>query len=71
MPKTLIATVAAAVVALSASTFAGDRDFEDVFVVKESSETPTVVLSGNVVPFKSDAGGAAARTRQVHRRYRG
>ena len=52
MPKTLIATVAAAVVALSASTFAGDRDFEDVFVVKESSETPTVVLSGNVVPFK-------------------
>lgn len=52
MLKTLIATVAAAVVALSASTFAGDRDFEDVFVVKESSETPTVVLSGNVVPFK-------------------
>lgn len=52
MHKTLIATVAAAVVALSASTFARDRDFEDVFVVKESSETPTVVLSGNVVPFK-------------------
>ena len=52
MPKTLIATVTAAVVALSVSTFARDRDFEDVFVVKESSETPTVVLSGNVVPFK-------------------
>ncbi|MEZ5588731.1 MAG: efflux RND transporter periplasmic adaptor subunit [Sedimenticolaceae bacterium] len=52
MHKTLIATVTAAVVALSVSTFARDRDFEDVFVVKESSETPTVVLSGNVVPFK-------------------
>lgn len=52
MQKTLIATVTAVVIALSASSHARDREFEDVFVVKESSETPTVVVSGSVVPFK-------------------
>ena len=52
MLKTLIATVTAAAIALSASAFARDREFQDIFVVKESSEIPTVVLSGNVVPFK-------------------
>ncbi|MCG6966074.1 MAG: efflux RND transporter periplasmic adaptor subunit [Chromatiaceae bacterium] len=52
MHKILIATVTAAAVALSAPTFARDREFEDIFVVKESSEVPTVVVSGSVVPFK-------------------
>lgn len=52
MHKTLIATLTAAVIAFSAPASARDRDFEDVFVVKESSETPTVVVSGTVVPFK-------------------
>jgi len=52
MHKTLIATVTATAIALSALTFARDREFQDVFVVKESSEIPTVVVSGNVVPFK-------------------
>ena len=52
MLKTLIATVTAAVVGLSAAGYARERDFADVFVVKESSEVPTVVVSGNVVPFK-------------------
>jgi len=52
MLKTLIATVTAAAIALSASAFARDREFQDIFVVKESSEIPTVVVSGNVVPFK-------------------
>lgn len=54
MLKTLIATVTATAIALSASTSASprDRDYVDIFVVKESSETPTVVVSGNVVPFK-------------------
>ncbi len=53
MHRILIATVTAAAVALSAPTFAQDSVFQDVFVVKESSEVPTVVVSGNVVPFKS------------------
>lgn len=52
MLKTLIATVAAATVGLSAASYAVAREVADVFVVKESSETPTVVVSGNVVPFK-------------------
>jgi multidrug efflux pump subunit AcrA (membrane-fusion protein) len=52
MQKTLIATLTAATLALSAPSFARDREFDDVFVVKESSEIPTVVVSGNVVPFK-------------------
>jgi multidrug efflux pump subunit AcrA (membrane-fusion protein) len=52
MHKHLIATIAAAVVVLSTSVSAVQREFEDIFVVKESSETPTVVISGSVVPFK-------------------
>jgi len=52
MYKSLIATAAAIAIALSASAFARDREFQDVFVVKESSEIPTVVVSGSVVPFK-------------------
>jgi multidrug efflux pump subunit AcrA (membrane-fusion protein) len=52
MQKTLIATVTVAAVALTASAIARDQVFEDVFLVKESTETPTVVISGSVVPFK-------------------
>lgn len=52
MHRTLIATVTAALVALGSSGHARDSDFEDIFVVKQSTEIPTVVLSGNVVPFK-------------------
>jgi multidrug efflux pump subunit AcrA (membrane-fusion protein) len=52
MLKTLIATVTAAAVGLSVSALAVERDFADVFVVKESSQTPTVMVSGSVVPFK-------------------
>jgi len=52
MLKTLIATVTATAITLSVSASPRDRDYVDIFVVKESSETPTVVVSGNVVPFK-------------------
>ena len=52
MHKTLIATVTVAAMMLPASAIARDRGFEDIFVVKESTETPTVSISGNVVPFK-------------------
>jgi multidrug efflux pump subunit AcrA (membrane-fusion protein) len=52
MQNTLIATVTAAAIALSASTFAREREYEDIFVVKESTEIPTIVVSGSVVPFK-------------------
>ena len=52
MHKILVATVTAAAVALSWPGHARNRDFEDIFVVKESTETPTVVISGSVVPFK-------------------
>ncbi|MCB1785392.1 MAG: efflux RND transporter periplasmic adaptor subunit [Chromatiaceae bacterium] len=52
MRKTLIATVAATLVVAAASSTARDRDVQDVFVVKESTEIPTVVVSGSVVPFK-------------------
>ena len=55
MHKTSIVTVTVAAVAaavLSASAYARGQEFQDVFVVKESTETPTVVISGNVVPFK-------------------
>lgn len=54
MRSTLIACLTAVAVVLSTSAPASDRDrgYQDVFVVKESSEVPTVVVSGNVVPFK-------------------
>ncbi len=52
MQNTLIAALTVAMLALSATSFARDREFEDIFVVKESSEIPTVVVSGSVVPFK-------------------
>lgn len=53
MFRTLTATALAAAIALSsAPTMARDTGYTDVFVVKESSEVPTVVVSGNVVPFK-------------------
>ena len=52
MHKTLIVAVTVAAVALSAQAYARGQVFEDVFVVKESTETPTVVISGSVVPFK-------------------
>lgn len=53
MRKSLIASATAAALLLTLPALARDRQYEDVFVVKESSETPTVVISGNVVPFKA------------------
>ena len=52
MQKTLISLFLTATVVFGAAAVARDGQFEDVFVVKQSSETPTVVISGNVVPFK-------------------
>lgn len=52
MQKTLISVFLTATVVFGAAAVARDGQFEDVFVVKQSSETPTVVISGNVVPFK-------------------
>ena len=49
---TTIATITAATIALSASTVARQSEYADIFVVRESSEKPTVVVSGSVVPFK-------------------
>jgi multidrug efflux pump subunit AcrA (membrane-fusion protein) len=45
-------TVAAVVLSTSATARGLDQRFSDIFVVKESTETPTVVISGSVVPFK-------------------
>lgn len=52
MQTTLIALLTAAAVTLASSAQARDTEYADIFVVKESSETPTVVISGSVVPFK-------------------
>lgn len=52
MEKILQATLIAVAMMLGATSFAQDRQFGDVFVVKASSEMPTVVISGSVVPFK-------------------
>lgn len=54
MHKTLIATVTAATLALSVPVFGAESpaDADGIFVVKESSETPSIVVSGSVVPFK-------------------
>ncbi|MGB5254926.1 MAG: efflux RND transporter periplasmic adaptor subunit [Sedimenticolaceae bacterium] len=52
MHKLFIATVAAAAVVSSASTVARGGEYQDVFIVEESTEAPTVVVSGTVVPFK-------------------
>lgn len=52
MHKTLIPLFVAVTVVFGSAAGARDGQFEDVFVVKQSSETPTVVISGNVVPFK-------------------
>lgn len=52
MHKTLIPLFMAVTVVFGSAAGARDGQFEDVFVVKQSSETPTVVISGNVVPFK-------------------
>jgi multidrug efflux pump subunit AcrA (membrane-fusion protein) len=52
MHKFSISTlVVVALVAVHAAS-ARDSQFDDVFVVKQSSEVPTVVVSGNVVPYK-------------------
>jgi multidrug efflux pump subunit AcrA (membrane-fusion protein) len=52
MHKFSISTLAvAALLAVNAAT-AGASQFDDIFVVKQSSEVPTVVVSGNVVPYK-------------------
>ncbi|MCB1723631.1 MAG: efflux RND transporter periplasmic adaptor subunit [Gammaproteobacteria bacterium] len=52
MPKTLIATFIAAALLTVHPASSRDREYDDIFVVKESSEVPTVVVSGSVVPFK-------------------
>jgi multidrug efflux pump subunit AcrA (membrane-fusion protein) len=53
MRKFLIsAFTAAVIVAATASAPARENQFQDIFVVKQSSETPTVVVSGNVVPYR-------------------
>ena len=43
MHNMLIATITAATIAFSASTIARENGYADIFVVKESSETPTAV----------------------------
>ncbi|MDJ0741421.1 MAG: efflux RND transporter periplasmic adaptor subunit [Gammaproteobacteria bacterium] len=52
MRNNLIVTVTAAALGLAVSATVQASEYADIFVVKESSETPTVVVSGNVVPFK-------------------
>jgi multidrug efflux pump subunit AcrA (membrane-fusion protein) len=52
MHKIFVATVTAAAILLAWPGHAREREFEDIFVVKESTEIPTVVVSGSVVPFK-------------------
>jgi multidrug efflux pump subunit AcrA (membrane-fusion protein) len=54
MCRKIIATIVVAAVVLSTSATARgpDQRFADIFVVKESTEAPTVVISGSVVPFK-------------------
>ena len=44
MHNMLIATITAATIALSASTVARQSEYADIFVVRESSEKPTVVV---------------------------
>lgn len=51
MFKTLIVVALAASLQLSVAV-AREPVYEDIFVVKESLEAPTVVVSGNVVPFR-------------------
>ena len=45
-------TIAAVVLSTSATARGQDQRFADIFVVKASTEAPTVVISGSVVPFK-------------------
>jgi multidrug efflux pump subunit AcrA (membrane-fusion protein) len=52
MHKLTSAVAIATLVASSASGLAQEPAYTDIFIVKESSEIPTVVVSGNVVPFK-------------------
>jgi multidrug efflux pump subunit AcrA (membrane-fusion protein) len=52
MHKYLISAVTSAALVAAAVATANDTQFQDIFVVKQSSETPTVVVSGNVVPYK-------------------
>lgn len=52
MHKTLIVAVVVAALAQAGPVAAREPVFEDIFVVKESLEAPTVVVSGNVVPFR-------------------
>ncbi len=52
MQTTLIALLTVAAIGLASTAQALEPEYADVFVVKESSEVPTVVVSGNVVPFK-------------------
>ncbi|MGB5637479.1 MAG: HlyD family efflux transporter periplasmic adaptor subunit, partial [Sedimenticolaceae bacterium] len=52
MHKIFVATVTAAAIVLAWPGHAREREFEDIFVVKESTDIPTVVVSGSVVAFK-------------------
>jgi multidrug efflux pump subunit AcrA (membrane-fusion protein) len=52
MHKTLIVAVVIAALVQAGPVAAREPVFEDIFVVKESLEAPTVVVSGNVVPFR-------------------
>lgn len=52
MHRVLIASITVALLATTTPGLTAAQPRGDVFVVQESSETPTVVVSGNVVPFR-------------------
>ena len=52
MHKTLLAPLFAVLLVSGFAVQSQERQFDDIFVVQASSETPTVAVSGNVVPFK-------------------
>ena len=52
MHKTLLAPLFAVLLVPGFAVQSQEQEFDDIFVVQASSETPTVAVSGNVVPFK-------------------